>query len=140
MQAQLPAEILVTEDDYVMGLFDLTGEMMRFAVTALSSGNASKQEETETETETPDATRKLPHLSATQAGLVVDVRAMRAEFEALSVPKRSNMMRDLFKKVEVMQNSVEKVERAAYGILVRGSERPSGWTPDLSAPVEMEIH
>lgn len=138
MQAQLPAEILVTGDDYVMGLFDLTGEMMRFAVTALSSGNASKLEETEAES--ADSTRKLPHLSATQAGLVVDVRAMRAEFEQLSVPARSNMMRDLFKKVDVMQSSVEKVERAAYGILVRGSERPSGWTPDLSAPVEMEIH
>ncbi|KAJ5778746.1 hypothetical protein N7520_001992 [Penicillium odoratum] len=137
VQAQLPAELLVTEDDYLMGLFDLTGEMMRFAVTALSSGNVSKPD---TETESADATPKLPNLSTTQAGIVVDLRAMRAAFEALSVPKRANMLRDLFKKVEVMQSSVEKVERAAYGILVRGSERPSGWTPDLSAPVEMEIH
>ncbi|KAJ5929857.1 hypothetical protein N7454_006807 [Penicillium verhagenii] len=138
VQAMLPDELLVTEDDYLMGLFDLTGEMMRFAVTALSSGNAAKEDRTETES--TDATRKLPHLTAEQAGIVIDLRAMRAEFEALSVPKRSNMLRDLFKKVEVMQSSVEKVERAAYGILVRGSERPSGWTPDLSAPVEMEIH
>jgi hypothetical protein len=50
------------------------------------------------------------------------------------------MLRDLAKKLEVMQASVEKVERAAYGILVRGSERPSGWTPDLSVPVEVESH
>ncbi|KAJ5935839.1 hypothetical protein N7466_005386 [Penicillium verhagenii] len=138
VQAILPHELLVTEDDYLMGLFDLTGEMMRFAVTALSSGNAAKEDRAEAES--TDATRKLPHLTAEQAGIVIDLRAMRAEFEALSVPKRSNMLRDLFKKVEVMQSSVEKVERAAYGILVRGSERPSGWTPDLSAPVEMEIH
>jgi hypothetical protein len=48
------------------------------------------------------------------------------------------MLRDLAKKLEVMQASVEKVERAAYGILVRGSERPSGWTPDLSVPVGVE--
>lgn len=48
------------------------------------------------------------------------------------------MLRDLHRKVEVMQASVEKVERAACGILVRGSERPNGWTPDLSAPMEME--
>lgn len=41
------------------------------------------------------------------------------------------MIRDMGKKVEVMQNSVEKVERAAYGILVRGSERPAGWMPEL---------
>ena len=123
---------MVTEEDYLMGLFDLTGEMMRFAVMALSSGNAEQGES--------DDAQKLPTLSQTQGGIVVDLRVMRAEFEALSVPRRSNMLKDLFKKVEVMQNSVEKVERAAYGILVRGSERPSGWMPDLSAPVEMEIH
>jgi hypothetical protein len=62
---------------------------------------------------------------------------MRSLFEALSVPRRHNMLRDMGKKVDVMQSSVEKVERAAYGILVRGSERPAGWRPDLSA-VETE--
>ncbi|KAJ5718782.1 hypothetical protein N7488_004428 [Penicillium malachiteum] len=138
-QARLPKEILLTEEDYLMGLFDLTGEMMRFAVMALSSGNATQKQSSEAE-ESTDSTKKLPHLSDTQSGIVVDLRSMRAEFEALSVPRRANMLRDLVKKVEVMQNSVEKVERAAYGILVRGSERPSGWMPDLSAPVEMEIH
>lgn len=121
-----------------MGLFDLTGEMMRFAVMVLSSGNAI-QSKAGLES-TTDATRKLPHLSSSQAGIVIDLRFMRAAFEALSVPRRANILRDLGKKLEVMQNSVEKVERAAYGILVRGSERPSGWMPDLSAPVEMEIH
>ena len=140
MKTRLPAEILVTEEDYVMGLFDLTGEMMRFAVMALSSGNATPANPPTETGSTEETTPKLPNLSTSQADIVVDLRAMRAEFEALSVPRRHNMMRDLFKKVEVMQNSVEKVERAAYGILVRGSERPSGWTPDLSAPVEMEIH
>jgi hypothetical protein len=60
---------------------------------------------------------------------------MRANVELLKVPRQhgSYMMRELHKKVEVMQSSVEKVERAAYGILVRGSERPTGWTPDLSS-------
>ncbi|KAJ5083137.1 hypothetical protein N7456_012564 [Penicillium angulare] len=139
-QARLPIEILVTEEDYLMGLFDLTGEMMRFAVMALSSGNATQTREPPQGTEAMDATQKLPHLSSSQAGIVIDLRFLRAALEALSVPRRANMFRDLAKKVEVMQNSVEKVERAAYGILVRGSERPSGWMPDLSAPVEMEIH
>ncbi|KAJ5175738.1 uncharacterized protein N7482_001615 [Penicillium canariense] len=118
--ARLPG-ILVTEEDYLMGLFDLTGEMMRFAVTALSSGNTTPTD-------------------AAKAGILLDLRAVRARCEALSVPgrHRSFMYKDLFKKTEVMQNSVEKVERAAYGILVRGSERPSGWTPDLSGPMEVE--
>ncbi|KAJ5128243.1 hypothetical protein N7448_001961 [Penicillium atrosanguineum] len=132
---RVPAGIMVTEEDYVMGLFDLTGEMMRFAVLQLSSGNATATQETQDSAE-PQA----PSLSPEQAGIVVDLRAMRARFEALSVPRKYHMLRDLHKKVEVMQNSVEKVERAAYGILVRGSERPSGWTPDLSAPMEVETH
>ncbi|KAJ5109603.1 hypothetical protein N7532_002248 [Penicillium argentinense] len=135
--ARVPTGILVTEEDYLLGLFDLTGEMMRFAVLALSSGNASTS--TSTETQTAETTKQLPHLSASQAGIVFDLRAMRASFEELTVPRKHNMLRDLLKKVEVMQNSVEKVERAAYGILVRGSERPSGWTPDLSVPVEVGV-
>lgn len=127
---------MVTEEDYLMGLFDMTGEMMRFAVLALSSGNAAAT--TPAETASSDATKQLPHLSPAQADLVVDLRAMRASFEEITVPRKYHMLRDLHKKTEVMQSSVEKVERAAYGILVRGSERPSGWTPDLSGPMEIE--
>jgi predicted translin family RNA/ssDNA-binding protein len=131
---RVPPGIMVTEEDYLMGLFDLTGEMMRFAVLQLSSGNAATQNAQDSAEPQP------PSLSATQAGIVVDLRAMRARFEALSVARKYHMLRDLQKKVEVMQSSVEKVERAAYGILVRGSERPSGWTPDLSVPMEVETH
>ncbi|KAJ5096427.1 hypothetical protein NUU61_005783 [Penicillium alfredii] len=141
--AWLPGEILVSEEDYLMGLFDLTGEMMRFAVMALSSGNASATTQS-TSTAGPEASdassTSVPVLAPAQAGIVVDLRTMRARFESLSVPRRHNMLRDLSKKLEVMQTSVEKVERAAYGILVRGSERPSGWTPDLSVSMEVETH
>lgn len=133
-QSRLPEGILLSEEDYLMGLFDLTGEMMRFAVLSLSSGNAAA-----TQPEGGEGDYR-PTLASSQGDIVVDLRAMRAGFEALSVPRRHYMLRDLQKKMEVMQNSVEKVERAAYGILVRGSERPSGWTPDLSGPVEVESH
>ncbi|EAW20873.1 translin family protein [Aspergillus fischeri NRRL 181] len=143
----LPAEILVTEEDYLLGLFDLTGEMMRFAITSLSTGTGGQADSGGDDLAARDisgagANQNLPKLPATQAGIVVDLREMRSSFELLSVPRRhaNNMFRDMGKKVDVMQNSVEKVERAAYGILVRGSERPSGWTPDLSAPVDMEVY
>ncbi|KAH2985489.1 hypothetical protein KXW58_008613 [Aspergillus fumigatus] len=143
----LPAEILVTEEDYLLGMFDLTGEMMRFAITSLSTGTMGQEDSGADDLAARDisgagAHHSLPKLPATQAGIVVDLREMRSSFELLSVPRRhaNNMLRDMGKKVEVMQNSVEKVERAAYGILVRGSERPSGWTPDLSAPVDMEVY
>ncbi|KUM56531.1 hypothetical protein ACN42_g10680 [Penicillium freii] len=134
--AHMPPQILVSEEDYLMGLYDLTGEMMRFAVLSLSSENATAIQTTEnTATESEQST-----VASSQGGIVVDLRAMRAGFEALSVPPRHSMFRDMGKKLEVMQNSVEKVERAAYGIVVRGSERPSGWTPDLSAAVEVSSY
>jgi predicted translin family RNA/ssDNA-binding protein len=128
--ARVPAGILVSEEDYLMGLYDLTGEMMRFAVLSLSSGNATATNATEN---TSDEKSTV----ASQDGIVVDLRAIRAGFEALTMPQRHFMFRDMAKKQDVMQNSVEKVERAAYGIVVRGSERPSGWTPDLSGSVEV---
>ncbi|KAJ5177307.1 Translin C-terminal [Penicillium coprophilum] len=130
--ARVPPGILVSEEDYLMGLYDLTGEMMRFAVLSLSSGNATTNA---TENTTSDSEKST--VASSQGGIVVDLRAIRAGFEALTVPQRHYMFRDMAKKQDVMQNSVEKVERAAYGIVVRGSERPSGWTPDLSGSVEV---
>ena len=135
--ARLPEGVraCVTEEDYLMGLFDLTGEIMRFAVTGLSqpqhqdNSNENENEQEKEKEEEQGCGRKLP---PSQAGIVVDLRAMRAAFEMLTVPRRHSMFRDMDKKVDVMQNSVEKVERAAYGILVRGSERPAGWMPDFS--------
>ncbi|EED19114.1 translin-associated factor TraX, putative [Talaromyces stipitatus ATCC 10500] len=139
--AQLPKGIIVTEEDYLMGIFDLTGEMMRFAVTTLSTGGqVKKSDESKDENgmdvdEQIESAQNFPILPPEKAGIVVDLRYMRAMLEKLNVPRRhsSHMMKDMYKKMDVMQNSVEKVERAAYGLLVRGSERPSGWTPDLSS-------
>ncbi|KAJ5209899.1 Translin [Penicillium cf. griseofulvum] len=128
--ARVPPGILVSEEDYLMGLYDLTGEMMRFAVLSLSSGNATNATEN-------TASDEKSTVASSQDGIVVDLRAIRAGFEALTMPQRHFMFRDMAKKQDVMQNSVEKVERAAYGIVVRGSERPSGWTPDLSGSVEV---
>lgn len=123
---------MVSEDDYLMGLFDFTGEVMRFAVTSLgispsSSGQGQDQDQGQ------EKGKQGKMLPASQADIVVDLRVMRASLEMLSIPRRHShaMMRDFGKKLDVMQNSVEKVERAAYGILVRGSERPAGWMPDL---------
>ncbi|KAL2835412.1 Translin family-domain-containing protein [Aspergillus pseudoustus] len=141
--AHLPVEIIVTEEDYAMGLFDLTGELMRFAVTSLSAGAADTQaHEKGSDGGDTEERLNLPRLPPAQAGVVRDLREIRAEFESITVPRRhnNNMFRDYGKKSEVMQNSVEKVERAAYGILVRGSERPAGWKPDLSAGVEMDVY
>lgn len=143
----LPGGVLVTEEDYLMGVFDLTGELMRFAVMALSTGGLVGQRRKEGKGEGEgqgsaggdgdgggDNENEFRMLGESQAGLLVDLRELRSLLEGISVPRRHSMFRDMGKKMDVMQNSVEKVERAAYGLLVRGSERPSGWMPDLSAP------
>lgn len=132
--AQLPEGIIVTEDDYLMGIYDLTGEMMRFAVTTLSTGGQVKESDVKDDSKMDideaesEPVQNFPIFPAEKAGIVVDLRNMRAMLEKLNVPRRhsSHMMKDMHKKMDVMQNSVEKVERAAYGLLVRGSERPSG--------------
>ena len=133
----LPKEILVTEDDYVLGLFDLTGEIMRFAVTGFSAGNMVSELSTSDSTQREEGERPKLGLATSQADLVTDIQSMRSSFEKMSIPKRHELSRDYGKKTEIMQNSVEKVERAAYEILVRGSERPAGWMPDVSG-VEVE--
>jgi hypothetical protein len=146
--------VIITEEDYLMGVFDLSGEMMRLAVTLLSNAApAPTIPGTQAEGHLQPEPRRSPPaniqaqetigqggqggraraLEPHRAAMVKDLRDLRAKCEALGLPRRHApfMMRDLVKKLEVMQHSVEKVERAAYGILVRGTERPSGWMPDL---------
>lgn len=59
------------------------------------------------------------------------MRALRAGFEALDL-RGSALKREADKKMEVMQTCVHKIEMAAYGVQIRGRERPKGWVPDLS--------
>ncbi|KAK2855607.1 hypothetical protein FQN49_005017 [Arthroderma sp. PD_2] len=72
--------------------------------------------------------------------VVSDLRQLRAMFEQLNVPRGLSGWKEVDKKMEVMQTSVEKVERAVYGLLVRGKERPSGWMPDLTNAAAVESH
>ncbi|EER23095.1 hypothetical protein D8B26_004401 [Coccidioides posadasii str. Silveira] len=137
VRSSLPPEILVTESDYVLGLFDLTGELMRFAITAMSMGGTRPRDTLASAN--VDGPSDVCGSGTSVEGIMVDLRELRAMFEKLNVPRNHSLMKDLSKKMEVMQASVEKVEKAAYGLLVRGKERPQGWMPDLSsssAPVE----
>lgn len=137
VSAKLPAGVLLTEEDYLMGILDMTGELMRFAVTTLSTATAvdNNSQGGASSAEGGGTTPQILTLPPDKAGIVVDLRNLRSLLELLTVPRRHGhfLMKDLGHKVEVMQTSVHKVERAAYGIMVRGSERPSGWTPDLSS-------
>lgn len=117
--ALLPANIDLTGDDYVLGIFDLVGELMRFAITTMAT------------------TGSLPGSvggSTEQRDILMDMRSLRMGFEGLDTSScgPSGLGKDVEKKMEVMKTCVEKVETAVYGMIIRGRERPKGWVPDLA--------
>ncbi|KAF5355654.1 hypothetical protein D9756_004214 [Leucocoprinus leucothites] len=86
----------LTVSDYLLGLSDLTGELMRFAISGLSSHKGGRAKATQ---------------------VCAFVRACKADFEHYTpfVP-------DLRKKQAITSQSLEKIEDAAYTIVVRSSE------------------
>lgn len=123
-QVKIPGGVKLTEDDYVLGLFDLVGELMRFAITSMATNGV------------------LPRGSAQDPDndgrdILSDLRSLRTSFEALDITHStgngSPLKRDLDKKMEVMRTCVEKVENAVYGMIIRGRERPKGWVPDMGS-------
>ncbi|KAG6869172.1 hypothetical protein C0993_012271 [Termitomyces sp. T159_Od127] len=96
--------------DYLLGLSDLTGELMRFAISAVARrGGRAKAIEVCAFVRACKAGTRALHLST---------RADRpSDFECL-VP----YVRDLSKKQAVTAQSLEKIENAAYAIVVRSSE------------------
>lgn len=120
--------VILSEVDYVLGLFDMTGELMRFAITNTSAGGqittAAQSEDMDTDV-ADTATQRRPSRS-----VLSDLRELRSSLELLDA-SGSSLAREYGKKMGVMQQSVEKVEKASYGQVVRGSERPKGWIPDL---------
>ncbi|PIL29628.1 hypothetical protein GSI_08265 [Ganoderma sinense ZZ0214-1] len=82
-------------EDYLLGLSDLTGELMRFAIGAISRrGGRQKANE-----------------------VCNFVRNCKADFEALTP-----YFKELRKKQYITGQSLEKIEDAAYAVAVRTSE------------------
>lgn len=127
-QEMVPRGIILTEDDYVLGVFDLSGELMRFAVTSMATNGVLPRGQ-EGGSEGRD--------------ILTDLRDLRMAFESLYSAESGKMFKkEMEKKMEVMKSSVEKVEKAMYGMIIRGRERPKGWMPEFgneergSEPVE----
>jgi hypothetical protein len=69
--------------------------------------------------------------------ILLDLRRLREEFEGLNTYSTGGSLgKDVDRKMTVMRQSVEKVENAVYGVIVRGSEKPKGWVPDLEVRTE----
>ncbi len=111
----------LTGDDYVLGIFDLVGELMRFAITTMATTGTL-----------PGS--KSGENSAEERDILMDLRVLRTSFEALDTTScgATGLGKDVQKKMEVMKTCVEKVETAVYGMIIRGRERPKGWGADLA--------
>lgn len=141
--------ISFTPEDYILGVCDMTGELMRFAVTSMATSGklpASKQADSnkrlKQEHDQEDGGDKMeideqtPAASETHKPRTVldDLRAVRLQLEMFEVPGGSKFAAELeTKKMPVMRECVDKVEKGLYGLIVRGNERPKGWMPDMSS-------
>lgn len=88
---------IVREEDYILGLSDLTGELMRYALNALSDGH-----------------RSVPPKVCEFA------RTMLIAMNLLD--RRGLGSQEMAKKLKVMQESVEKIETVCYKIHMMESE------------------
>ena len=115
--AQLPDGIMLTYEDYVLGLFDMTGELMRFAITYMATNG------------------KLPMKSdggSSDSTILSDMQDLRATFECVDIAGHRGLAREYESKLRTTRQSVEKIENGVYQMIVRGKERPKGWRPDTS--------
>lgn len=116
----VPEDVLLTEDDYVLGLFDMTGELMRYGITQMATNGA------------------LPTSKSAGGGNILTVlQGLRARLEVLDVSGSYGLAKNIEQKMGITRASVEKVENAVYSMTVRGKERPKGWNPGVDAPREV---
>jgi predicted translin family RNA/ssDNA-binding protein len=114
-------KVMLTEADYVLGIFDMVGELMRFAITSMATGG---------QIVAPRLDDGMDVDEVTPRSVLADLWELRSYLELLDA-SGSSLAREFGKKMGVMQECVEKVEKASYGQIVRGSERPKGWVPDF---------
>jgi len=114
--------VTLSISDYLLGVFDMVGELMRFSITAMATGGQVSKVQAQD--------HGMSDIEQQPRTVLEDLRELRNHLENLNV-SGSSLARDTGKKMQVMQECVEKVEKASYGQVVRGSERPKGWIPDL---------
>jgi len=88
---------LITDMDYLLGVSDLTGELMRLCISSLAVGNENY---------------------CNKVSLII--REIYDGFSNLP----ANAGYELSKKIQVMKECLQKVENACFQLKVRGSEIP----------------
>jgi len=87
----------VSVEDYILGIADLTGELMRYAINCVGKGD---------------------HNRALQ--VCQFLRSLKSDYDLLKVSGNSPLAR----KLEGMKTNLAKVEDACYALTIRGSEYP----------------
>merc|ERR1719466_749439 len=97
--------VTVPQSEYILGLADLTGELMRNAINSLGSGNMDV------------------------CFVLLDI--LQNMSEGFSRLPKHEAPRDIGQKVYTLKQSCKKVENACYAISVRGSEIPKNHLADI---------
>ncbi|CAH2039883.1 unnamed protein product, partial [Iphiclides podalirius] len=87
---------MLTKNDYMLGIADLTGELMRRAINSISSGDSE---------ECFNCCQNIREIFTGYLGVI-------------------GCTRELMRKLATTRRNVEKVEAAAYALRVRGGEAP----------------
>lgn len=93
----------VPPSEYMLGLADLTGELMRFAINSVGSGNLDCPND-----------------------VCAYLRRMLGGFESLG-----QVSREMNRKIYTLRQSLQKVEAACYTLQIRGSEIPKHMLKDI---------
>lgn len=143
----------LTPEDYILGICDMTGELMRFSVTSMATNGklpagrakatpVSKSPAAAQDADKMDVDSQAPTAvdSQTPRTVLDDLRSIRLQLEMFEAPFGPKWVSELeTKKMPVLRECVDKVEKALYGLTVRGSERPKGWMPDMSSDRRAEV-
>lgn len=101
----------VTDEDYLLGIADLTGELMRLAINTLGQSLMATLQEEDISILSPE--QRVQHI-------LQFLRDIKSGFDGLSLTKMS----PISKKMGVLRQSLQKIELACYNVKVRGAEYP----------------
>ncbi|KAK5815188.1 Translin family-domain-containing protein [Linnemannia elongata] len=101
----------VTDEDYLLGIADLTGELMRLAINTLGQSLMPTLQDEDVSILSPE--QRVQHI-------LQFLRDIKSGFDGLSLTKMS----PISKKMGVLKQSLQKIELACYNVKVRGAEYP----------------
>lgn len=145
-------KVSLSPEDYLLGICDMTGELMRFSITFMATNgelpagdgmtiiSSTEYNELDSKMDLDNPDFGLLQHKPKPRTVLDDLRAIRLQLEMFEARSGSKLALDLSKnKMPVMRECVDKVEKALYGLTVRGSERPKGWMPDMGGERRAEV-